>query len=92
MCTTGHLQMTRYNVGEHVSRGNNEEKHALKWFVRYVKEAINERARHAILTCARVGRAHTVLAAGAGLVVCYFVIIIIIRLFCPIFSVLFKTT
>ena len=59
VCTTGHWQMTRYSVGEHVSRGNNEEKHALKWFVRYVKEAINERAAPVILTCATVGRAYT---------------------------------
>ena len=33
-CTTGHWQMTRYNVGEHVSRGSNEDKYSIKWFVR----------------------------------------------------------
>ena len=32
--TTGQWQMTRYNVGEHVTRGSNEDKKHIKWFVR----------------------------------------------------------
>ena len=35
MCTTGHLQMTRYNVGQHHNRGKTTKRFALKWFARY---------------------------------------------------------
>lgn len=32
--TTGHWYMSRYNVGEHVSRGDNETKYGMEWFIR----------------------------------------------------------
>ena len=35
VCTTGHWQMSRFNIGEHVSRGASFTRYALKWFVRY---------------------------------------------------------
>ena len=35
VCTTGHWQVSRYNIGEHVSRGTGSARYALKWFVRY---------------------------------------------------------
>lgn len=34
LCSLGYWQMHRYNVGEHVSRGNNEVRYNIQWFVR----------------------------------------------------------